>query len=627
MLTCLCAAGGNIRAQSAPATKPVTTAPLQASTTAVPATTQPLAAEEIPDPKSLKVTDKPGDNGSSIQVEWKRPVREGNVKYVIQVASSPQDFTDKKFKSKIVTTMPADSGDTYKTDLSPASEKFFPPMPMPKVDGDYFKKVAQSGAITQSQLERSLATFDLDKLLDKTKAAFGEVDGILSDVGVNFDDATVAIEKANDNNPIKNDYWEKTQKKFTAAQGDIEHAQEDLAIPNMAEVKVDIGQTIADIQTTMNYLTKAREELGEKTAPGAPELDSIAKGLSKAKDALSKMQVPSLTKEQESDLRWFHRLKTYLRTQDQKARDAAKAERNKQKWYVRLGVEKDDRTVFVGEAGTPEVLSAAGKEHVFKWFKLNNLIFSLVFAGIVVTFIAVAKRRPGLFIRKIGGLEAVDEAIGRSTEMDRKVFFVHGLGGVGDLATMASINILSRVAGRAAEHDTRVRVMNNDPIVMAVSQEVVKQAYTQAGRPDAYNADDISLVGADQFSYVAAVGGNMVREQPGAIFLMGSFAAESLLLAETGASTGAIQIAGTDAYTQIPFFITTCDYTLIGEELYAASAYLSREPRLLGSLRGQDVGKAFLMVTIVVVSIILTVAALWGFRCEQLRDFFKAFPG
>jgi hypothetical protein len=78
-------------------------------------------------------------------------------------------------------------------------------------------------------------------------------------------------------------------------------------------------------------------------------------------------------------------------------------------------------------------------------------------------------------------------------------------------------------------------------------------------------------------------------------------------LAETGATTGAIQIAGTDAFTQLPFFVTTCDYTLMGEELYAASAYLSREPKLLGSLKGQDVGKAILIVVIVLGVLLATV--------------------
>jgi len=285
---------------------------------------------------------------------------------------------------------------------------------------------------------------------------------------------------------------------------------------------------------------------------------------------------------------------------------------------------KGDEKFYVGEGGQPAIRSARAKANYFNWAKLNNLLFSLIFCAIVFAFIEVAKRRRNLFLRKIAGLEAVDEAIGRSTEMDRPVFFVHGLGGMGDLATIASVNILARVARRTAEHDSRVRVMNVDPIVTAVSQEVVQQAYTEAGRPDAYNPDDVSLVASDQFSYVAAVSGIMVREQPGAIFLLGSFYAESLLLAETGASTGAIQIAGTDAYTQLPFFITTCDYTLIGEELYAASAYLSREPRLLGSLRGQDVGKAFLMIVMIVGSLVLTVAAVFGANLDWLRRIFSA---
>jgi hypothetical protein len=88
----------------------------------------------------------------------------------------------------------------------------------------------------------------------------------------------------------------------------------------------------------------------------------------------------------------------------------------------------------------------------------------------------------------------------------------------------------------------------------------------------------------------------MVRERPATNFMIGSFFAESLILAETGQAAGAIQIAGTADVTQLPFFVTTCDYTLLGEELYAASAYLSREPVLLGSIKAQDAAKAILMV-------------------------------
>jgi len=319
------------------------------------------------------------------------------------------------------------------------------------------------------------------------------------------------------------------------------------------------------------------------------------------------------------------KLQTYM--DKEKAKRLVREQRrlNQLPYYFRLAITDGRETRYLEENGRVKIVSASARPNLLKLFKANNLVFSIVFCAIVLLFIRAARRGAALFIRKIAGLEAVEEAIGRATEMGRPAFFVHGLLGVDGLATIAAVNILGRVARRAAEYDTRVRVMNVDPIVMAVSQEVVKQGYTEAGRPDAYNPDDVALVASDQFSYAAAVSGRMVRERPAAIFFVGNFAAEALLLAETGASTGAVQIAGTDAYTQIPFFVTTCDYTLIGEELYAASAYLSREPRMLGSLRGQDVGKAFLMILLAVGSLLLTFGVLTGIDLSWIQHILEPF--
>jgi hypothetical protein len=104
----------------------------------------------------------------------------------------------------------------------------------------------------------------------------------------------------------------------------------------------------------------------------------------------------------------------------------------------------------------------------------------------------------------------------------------------------------------------------------------------------------------------------MVRKKPAACFYMGSFFAESLLLAETGNSIGAIQVAGTAEPSQLPFFVAACDYTLIGEEFFAASAYLSGEPHQLGSLKGQDIGKAVGAALIVAGCLLATVVAWTG---------------
>lgn len=263
-------------------------------------------------------------------------------------------------------------------------------------------------------------------------------------------------------------------------------------------------------------------------------------------------------------------------------------------YYVRVDARAPD-----GEAIGQTVVQAAASGNYFNWRKLNNLIVAVAFSSIVLAAISMARRRD-LYVRRIAGLEALDEALGRATEMGKPVLFVHGLTSMDSISTIAAVNILGRVAQRTARYDTALKVANYDPMVMAVSQETVKAAYLEAGRPDAYNPDNVFLVATEQFAYAAAVEGIMVRERPAAHVMMGYFYAESLLLAETGTTTGAIQIAGTDSYTQLPFFVTTCDYTLMGEELYAASAYLAREPRLLGSLKGQDIGKAALLVVLVV---------------------------
>ena len=328
-----------------------------------------------------------------------------------------------------------------------------------------------------------------------------------------------------------------------------------------------------------------------------------------------------------ADRKWLQRLEGYLGGRLKKARKDEQDRINAATYHFRLAVTDGTRKVYVSRDGQAVTLKARARANYFKLFKLNNLIFAVLFSGTVLTFIRMARRNPNLFIRRIPGLEAVDEAIGRAAEMGRRVYFVHGLTDMDSLATIAAVTILARVARRCAEFDVRIRVMNNRPIVTAVSQEVVQQACIEAGRPDAFDPDDVSLVATDQFSYVAAVAGLMIRERPAAVFMLGYFYAESLLLAETGASTGAIQVAGTDAYTQLPFFVTTCDYTLIGEELFAASAYLSREPRMLGSLRGQDVGKAFLMIAMVLGAAAMTAATFLKADTSWLRSVFVAMGG
>ncbi len=284
------------------------------------------------------------------------------------------------------------------------------------------------------------------------------------------------------------------------------------------------------------------------------------------------------------------------------------------------------------ESTASAVVSATPRANLFNWAKLNNLLLMLIFGASVILAIRRARVNPNIFLRRIPGLDAVDEAVGRATEMGRPVLYLTGsgeLGGGGDpssLATIAATVILGEVAKRVAAYGADLKVPHRAPIVMAICQEMVRESYLAAGRPDAYKDDCNFFITRDQFAYTAAVDGMMLRERPAANFFMGYYYAESLLLAETGATTGAIQIAGTDAEHQLPFFVTTCDYTLIGEELYAASAYLSREPALVGTLRAQDIGKGILLGVMLSSTVLLTLGEIMGTSAfRTLFHFFNDF--
>ncbi len=242
--------------------------------------------------------------------------------------------------------------------------------------------------------------------------------------------------------------------------------------------------------------------------------------------------------------------------------------------------------------------------------KKLNVFAGVVIYGLVVLVSIRSARQRELYVRPIAGLQAVDDAIGRATEMGQPLLYVSGLAGVSSISTIASMLVLGHLARRTAAYETPLLVPCNDPLVMAAEREIMREAYLEGGRPEAFRPEDIFFVTDSQFGYVAAVDGMIMRDRPAACFYMGYFYAEALVLAETGNIAGCVQIAGTDADTQLPFFITACDYTLMGEELYAAGAYLSRHPMLVAQLKGQDIGKTLLAALLALGMILATLGEL-----------------
>ena len=247
--------------------------------------------------------------------------------------------------------------------------------------------------------------------------------------------------------------------------------------------------------------------------------------------------------------------------------------------------------------------------------RLVMFLSIMIFSGTLMFFIRKARRGEEIFLREIPGLKAVEEAVGRSTEMGKPVLYVPGIMDMDQVETVAGVIVLGHVSKMTARYETPLNVPVSRAIVMKAAREACKESYLMEGRPDMFHEDMVHYVTDEQFAYAAGVNGIMVREKPAACLYMGKFYAESLILAETGNSIGAIQIAGTASQAQIPFFVTACDYTLIGEEFFAASAYLSQRPELIGGVKGQD------MIKVIVITLILGGVILRLFHDMGMIDF------
>lgn len=252
----------------------------------------------------------------------------------------------------------------------------------------------------------------------------------------------------------------------------------------------------------------------------------------------------------------------------------------------------------------------------------------LAFSVIIVWNVIRAQQGHKPFLRRIPGLSAIEEAVGRAVEMGRPILTSVGLGGI-DIITLQALAIVANVAQTAAKFGQRIVLPVRTAALVPVAEDAIGSAYAREGRSDAFSDRDIVFLSGEQFAYAAGVSGLIQREKVAATFLFGLFYAESLIIAENANQIGAIQVAGTPSTTQIPFFIVSCDYVIIGDEFYAATAALTRQPTLTGSLVGQDRVKMLVLTLMALGAILLTlgIPVVWNLFGDKdltsIADYFQ----
>jgi hypothetical protein len=252
---------------------------------------------------------------------------------------------------------------------------------------------------------------------------------------------------------------------------------------------------------------------------------------------------------------------------------------------------------------------------VHNLFKNEAALF-IIIAIIVLSSISymLAKRGKKLALRRLKAVDFLDECVGRAAEMGGKIHVTTG--GYGSLYSeyapqiLAGISAMNYVVSKAAALDVPIIVTTCQPEVYSLCDALVSSIYKVKGKPENYKPEMVRFLSGSQFAYSSAVLGILHREKVVSNIIIGMFAAESLLIGWAGKLIGALQIGGTANTSQLPFFAVTCDELLIGEDIYALSAFLSGDVLQQSGIASEDLVKLALIAIIIVGSILKSLGVI-----------------
>jgi len=232
--------------------------------------------------------------------------------------------------------------------------------------------------------------------------------------------------------------------------------------------------------------------------------------------------------------------------------------------------------------------------------RISGLILLLAMAVITLYYMRKGKLP---YIRRVPAIDSIEEGIGRASEMGRPVIASPGIAIEGiDYWTVGALSILSHVARLCARNDLRLMVplggSEQSYTLVEISRDIVENQYRLEGNLERFNIDDMPFLSGRQFAWASAYVGMLMRDRPAVDVMVGLQWATAIYMSEVAHEVGSFQISGTTYLSNIACLAVSSDYVMIGEEMVAAGAYLSRDPVQLASIRTQDIIKAVMVVTL-----------------------------
>lgn len=216
----------------------------------------------------------------------------------------------------------------------------------------------------------------------------------------------------------------------------------------------------------------------------------------------------------------------------------------------------------------------------------------VIFAAILLLVLTFIKRKSPPAFREIAALTRLKRAAGLAVEDGTRLHVSLGRGGLvtpRGAASLSALALLRQIGEQTSTSDRPPIATSGDPVLAALSQDTLQAAYQAAGVEELFQHTSGRLGGLTPFSYAAGAMTVARQEQVSTDVVMGDFGPEVGLLTEASERENATLIAAaSDPSAQSILFASTSE-PLVGEELFAAPAYIGNDPAQRASLQVQDV--------------------------------------
>lgn len=239
------------------------------------------------------------------------------------------------------------------------------------------------------------------------------------------------------------------------------------------------------------------------------------------------------------------------------------------------------------------------------------LLFLLVFIGLWLFNHAQYQKRPAVVLRHIAAYELIRNAMAEAAEDGRPLLLSLGTAGISDsnaMQTVAALSALEYLAEQSIVSTNTPLVTMANPTTLLLAQDIAARPFEASGRLPQFEPRTVRFMGGSgevaASAYAAGLLDLLDRREVAASFLLGHFGDECVVLGEASARHEVPQVAGSGTPAALALMALTADHLLIGEELFAAGAYLSRRPWHVSGLLAQDSAR-WIVITVVGVVVVL----------------------